>query len=148
MTSTTDQALAHRRRLTASFLVGWVAWYGFYTLQQTGWHEGFPFWVETTVVVAGVLGWVVFAYAVLRLVNLRKAYKDDPVGEAALEDELTKQNRAKANAFGIYVFIIVQIALVLFGDFLGWSAVTAAHVNIFSTVLAMLGAFFVLDMQE
>jgi len=148
MPQTTDQVLARRRTLLIAFLIGWSAWYGFFVAQQAGLYGGLPPMTEAIAAIIGIAGWIVFAVAMLKILHSRKRYKDDPQARAALNDELARDHSRRATTFGVYVLMLTQVALVVFGDMLGLTAVIGAHISIFIGVTAIMGAFLWFDLTE
>ncbi len=148
MPQTTDQVLARRRVLLIAFLIGWAAWYGFFVAQQTGLYGNLPPLAGGLAALTGILGWLVFAVAMVKILRFRQRYKDDPEARAALDDELARDQNRRASLFGVYVLIFTQVALVLAGDRLELSAAQGAHVSIFLGVASIMGAALWLDMRE
>jgi len=148
MAQTTDQVLARRRVLLITFLIGWCAWYGFFVVERAGLYGFLPTGTGIVLTVVGVAGWFVFAIAMVKILNSRKRYKDDPEARAALDDELTRDQNRRATTFGVYVLLFTQVVLVAFGDMLGLTAVVGAHISIFLGVAGIMGAFLWLDLTE
>lgn len=145
---TTDQVLARRRVLLSSFLLGWMCWYGYLVLSQTGLQESFGVVVNIIIAAAGMLGWAVFVVALIKILNTRKRYKDDPEALAALQDDLQKEQDARANRYGVFALLGTQIVLVGAGDTFGWSAMAGAHISIFIGVATIIGSALILDLVE
>ncbi len=146
--TTTDQALARRRVLLSSFLLGWMCWYGYLVLSQTGLQESFGFAINIIIAAAGMLGWAVFVVSLIKILNIRKRYKDNPEALAALQDDLQKAQNERANRYGVFALLGTQILLVGAGDVFGWSATVGAHLSIFIGVTAIIGSALILDMVE
>jgi len=148
MAQSTDQILASRRVLLLSFLVGWTAWYGSFTLQETGIQSVFPPSVNFTLGFVGVIGAIIYTISIMKIVGIRKKYRDDPAALAALTDDLQVRNRNETIRYGFIFLILVQLVMVLFGDILGWSAMVGAHVTIFFGVTMTILAAIWIDMKE
>ncbi len=148
MTQTTDQVLGRRRTLLVAFLIGWAAWYGFFIAQQEGLYGEVSWQIEVAATAIGLGGWLIFAIAMIKILNFKKKYKDDPEALAALDDELARDQNRRATTVGVYAFVFVQIALVLAGEALELTATTGAHITIFVGVAAIMGAFLWFDITE
>jgi len=98
--------------------------------------------------VVGVAGWFVFAIAMVKILNSRKRYKDDPEARAALDDELTRDQNRRATHFGFIVLLCVQIILVGAGERFDLNAAIGAHISIFFGVAAIMGSFLWFDLTE
>lgn len=134
MAETTDEVLRRRRSLQISFLVGWVAWYGFFILLESGIGYRLPAAAELVAALIGAAGWFVFAFSLFRIITLRKRYRDDPGALAALNDDLMKHQRGRAMITGLYAVLGVQVVLAILSRDLNWSAELGAHFSIFVCV--------------
>ncbi len=148
MTISTDQVLARRRLLLGSFLIGWGAWYGIIVLQATGLQNLLPPAANVAMGFVGMIGAILYTVSIMKIANIRKKYRDDPVALAALTDDLQSRNRDRALRFGFLMIIVVQVVLVLFGDMLAWSASAGAHVSILFGVAFSIFAAIWLDFKE
>lgn len=148
MSPTTDQVLARRRVLLITFLIGWGAWYGFFVAQQAGLYGFLPAGTGIVLTVVGIAGWFVFAVAMVKILNSRKRYKDNPEARAALDDELTRDQNRRATHFGFIAILLTQVGLVVLGDTLGMTAEIGAHISIFIGVATIMGAFLWFDLTE
>lgn len=148
MTETTDQVLSYRRTLLLAFLIGWVAWYGFFVLMIAGPGDHLPRPAELIAALVGFAGWIVFAVSLYRIVTLRKRYKDDPGALAALNDEMARQQTARAMTAGLFAVMGAQVYLALVGEDFRWSSEVGAHFSIFVGVTAVFAARLWFDREE
>ncbi len=148
MAQTTDQVLGRRRTLLIAFLIGWTAWYGFFVGQQSGLYGEMSWMTELVASAIGLGGWLVFAIAMIKILNFKKKYKDDPEALAALDDELARDQNRRATTVGVYALILIQVVLVLTGEVSELNAAIGAHISIFAGVAAIMGSFLWFDLTE
>lgn len=92
-----------------------------------------------------VAGFLVWALALIALLRFGRSHARDPEVRAALEDELTQANRAKAFSFGYWAMLMMAAALFGASFYLTFSPQEVAHLMVLTAVAAPLLRFAFLE---
>lgn len=98
--------------------------------------------MKTIISLAGFAVWIV---TLLMLVGPWRPFKRDAKVEAALNDELTRANRAKAFIAGYVVMLVASAGLFALSHFEGVGGMDAAHIILVLGVAIPLYAFAFLE---
>ncbi|WP_300531886.1 hypothetical protein [Maricaulis sp.] len=92
-----------------------------------------------------IAGFLLWALVLIALLRFGRSGAKSPEVRAALEDELTQDNRAKAFSFGYWAMLIIAGVAFAASFFVGMSAQEVAHLIIVAAVVAPLLRFAFLE---
>ena len=97
--------------------------------------------------IIGFLGWLVWIYYLIRILNLQQSIKSDPEQAAALNDEYIESIRRQSICIAFWVLLVSQGILFLVNMFYPLSAQVVIMVNVFIAAMAVVISFMLLDRE-
>jgi len=145
---TTDDVLRFRRRCISLVMVGMLLWYGAFLTVTHGFGAALPGGGLIVLGVLAVLGFVVFALAMVGILTLPQRLTSAPMLKAALGDEWSKAQETKAFMQAFWV-LIVYLSLMQFVPERPWlSHVLTVQIGVLVGITACFVAFLLLDRPE
>lgn len=134
------ERLAQRRRILLMVSAGaFLAW-------QIPLMDSFSQWQDGGASLISLAGFLIWAASLIAVfVWGRKVGVRDPEARAALEDELTQANRARAFSFAYWVMLIGAAGLLALSQFQPVTGTEAAHIVVVLGVVAPLFRFAILE---
>ena len=134
------ERLAQRRRILLMVSAGaFLAW-------QIPLMDSFSQWQAGSASLISLAGFLIWAAALIAVfVWGRAAGVRDPDARAALEDELTQANRARAFSFAYWVMLVGAAGLLALSQFQPVTATEVAHIIVVLGVAAPLFRFALLE---
>ena len=133
-TSKIEQLDKLRYNLLKWTTIGWGIWYGTFILKDVINNSTIiqiAFWV-------GLLGWIIFAINMVKVLKLQRELKWDQKAREALNDELHQLNLHKSYEFGFWVVLSVTIVLVTLTSFVQISSQLVTKIILYFAVLSYL----------
>jgi len=135
-TSIIEQLNKTRYNLLKWTTIGWGIWYGTFILKDVIDNSTIiqiAFWV-------GLLGWIIFAINLVKVLKLQRELKWDQKAREALNDELHQLNLHKSYEFGFWVVLSVTIVFVTLTSFVQISSQLVTKIILYFAVLSYLVA--------
>lgn len=135
-TSIIEQLNKTRYNLLKWTTIGWGIWYGTFILKDVIDNSTIiqiAFWV-------GLLGWIIFAINMVKVLKLQRELKWDQKAREALNDELHQLNLHKSYEFGFWVVLSVTVVFVTLTSFVQISSQLVTKIILYFAVLSYLVA--------
>ena len=133
-TSIIEKLAKSRYNLLKWTTVGWGIWYGTFILKDVIENRiiiQIAFWI-------GLLGWIIFAINMVKVLKLQRELKWDQKAREALNDELHQLNLHKSYQFGFWMVLSVTVVLVALTPFVQISSQIATKIILYFAVLSFL----------
>ena len=130
-----------RYKMVKWFTIGWAIWFGTFILKDYLSEKWFVF----SVILIGLIAWVMFVVQHLRIMKLGKIFKTNPRIKDALNDELMQHNRNKAAMVSYKVIMIFITIFLLFSLYTEVTALLVSEILLYVGVLSPLITSLVLN---
>lgn len=123
-----------RYNLIKWFTIGWSIWFGGFILKDLISNN----FIIVLIILIGLIGWILFAINLLRLIKFGKIVNANSHLKNALNDELMVHNRNKSFVIGFWTFFILMSIFFGLSEFTGISALIVCEIALFTGTLSVL----------
>ena len=116
------------------FTVGWTLWFGGFILKDFVINK----LVLIFIIITGLIGWIIYAITLIRLIKIGKIINSDSKLKVALNDEFMAHNRNKSFFIGFCSIIILVAIFMILSVFTELKALIVCEITLYVGVLSAL----------
>jgi hypothetical protein len=132
-----------RTKILIGIAIGWSIYYGIFILNDV---------IHNVVVMAilniiGLIGLALYMYGLIKMIQIKRKLKNDPVLQSALNNEWIILNRRKAYAVGFWTMLISVTLGLLLVVFINIPAKIILELILFVGIMALILTFIILNIR-